>query len=150
MIKLQKVNFKKTDEIEKIINLIYNTFCLCNKEESSEKLIKRYETLYGENKNLQNTITNFQKESEIFLIAKEWENIIWVIRWSNHKIINLYTDSWHQGKWIWKLLLNAFEIKAKKAWSKIIELKPSKFAYDFYIKHWFIKKNEKYLKKILD
>jgi len=43
---VKTVNLDDKDLLKKIISLIYQTFCECNKQDSSEKLIKKYEELY--------------------------------------------------------------------------------------------------------
>jgi len=146
---IENVDLNNKWLMQKIINLIYKTFCECNKINSPEKLIKKYETLYWENCNYNETIKYLKDSSEIFIVAKDWDGIIWVVRWLKDKIINLYTDSQHQGKWIWKNLIEAFEWEAKKLWSNYIFLKPSKYAYNFYIKNWYKPKDDRYLEKFL-
>ncbi len=146
---IESVDLKDKEQIKKIINLIFRTFCECNKEDSSKKLKERYDKLYWKNSVYKDTLDHFKKSCDVFLIAKEDDKIIWVIRWSKEKIVNIYTDSNYQWKWIGKSLLNAFEVEAKKMWSQYIYLNPSKFAYNFYIKNWFSPKNEKYLEKYL-
>jgi GNAT superfamily N-acetyltransferase len=146
---IENVDLNNKWLIEKIINLIYKTFCECNKINSPEKLIKKYETLYWENYNYEDTIQYLKDSSEIFIVSKDWDKVVWVIRGLKDKIINLYTDSQYQGKWIWKSLIEAFELEAKKLWSDYIFLKPSKYAYNFYINNGYSPKDDKYLEKFI-
>lgn len=147
---IEKVNIENEKQIKKIINLIYKTFCDCNKNDSSNKLIKKYEELYWKMYNYNETLKYFKKNSKIFIIAKDWDKVVWIIRWMKNKITNLYVDSNFHNKWIWKRLLKAFEKEAKSLWSNKIHLKSSKYALSFYIKHGFKTREDKYLEKTLD
>jgi GNAT superfamily N-acetyltransferase len=83
----------------------------------------------------------------MFLLAIETDNIIWMIRWKNGKIINLYVDTNYEWHWIGWALLNEFEAACKTRWIKKILLKSSIYAKDFYLKRWFSETDGQYLEK---
>ena len=141
-------NSKSKRELTEIIKLIYKTFLAKNQKDSSEKLQIKMKRLFGTEEPSEETIELFKK-SEIVLISEENWYINWIIRWSKNKIVNVYVDPNDQGKGIWKQLLEKYIQEAKKLWSSNIFLKPSKYAYKFYIKQWFKIKDEKYLEKTI-
>lgn len=141
---IKKLNINNKKDFEDSIKMIYRTFIICNKEDSSTKLNEKMKKLFWENTPKEETIELFKK-SEIILIYKKNWIINWIIRGRKDKIINLYIDPDSQWKWIWKKLLNRYFKEAKRLWSKNIYLKPSKYAYNFYIKQGFKKIDDKYL-----
>lgn len=146
---IEKVDVNNKDDIEIIINVIYRTFCKFNKKDSSDKLVSKYDKIYWFNYNFGRTTNYFKKTSTIFFVMKDSKNIIWTIRGTKDKIINLYVIDKYHWKWVWKKLLNYFEDEAKKLWSKKIILKSSKYAYDFYLKNGYKQEDKKYLVKHL-
>ena len=96
-----------------------------------------------------NTLKHFKETSDIFFVAIENWELLGFIRWTKDKIINIYISTKYQWKWIWKSLMDSFEDEAKNIWSNKIILKPSKYAYNFYIKNGYKKLDEKYLEKFL-
>jgi hypothetical protein len=75
MVKIREVNYENRDEISEIMGLIYNVFIIKNSKDSSQKLTKRYATLFGPKRNFENTLKRF-KNSDMFLLAIETDNII--------------------------------------------------------------------------
>lgn len=141
---IKKINLKNKDEFLSVINLIYKTFLSCNAQDSSEKLKEKMKRLFWSN-TLNKEVTELFEKTDIVLISKDNWIINWVIRWNKDKIINLYIDPNTQWKGIWKKLINKYIQEAKKLWSQSIYLKPSKYAYNFYIKYGFKPKDDKYL-----
>jgi len=129
-----------------VSNFIYKVFKDFNYRDSTDKLRSRMELLYWSWFDYNRTLDHLKK-SEIFLVAMDNWKIIWLVRWKKEKITNLYVDWNYQWKWIWKLLLEAFESYAKKFGSTLIILKPSSYAKNFYLHNWYTFIDEKYMKK---
>jgi GNAT superfamily N-acetyltransferase len=144
---IKHVDISNKEEIKNLSKLIYDVFNKINKKESDNDLILKYEKLYWEWYDYNNILKHFEKWKDIFLIAIEEWNIVWIIRWSFNKIINLYVDPKQQWKWIWKILILEFEKIAKKNWTKEIILKPSKQAKNFYKYMWYKDKDHIYMYK---
>lgn len=148
IMQIRKVNRKNKQEIEKIISLIYNTFLVSNKETANHRTKSLYKKKYWPEHDHKKTEENVIK-SDIFLKAVENSKILGIIRWEKEKIINFYVSPKSQRKWIGTKLLKRFEKEAKRLGSKSIYLKSSKFAKEFYSKHWFLPKNKEHLIKYI-
>lgn len=135
--KIIKANLDDKNEVKNIIDLIYEVFVVCNKEDSTQKLIYRMETLYWPGYDHKFTLKHLKK-TPLFFIAKEHTTIIGIIRWNKNKIVNLYIDKNKQGMNIWHKLLETFETEARKIWSEKIRVKSSKYWLSFYLHHWYI------------
>lgn len=146
MANIREVKYENRDEISEIMDLIYNVFSTKNSKDSSQKLTKRYEVLFGPERVFKDTLKRF-KQSDIFLLAIEANTIIWMIRWKNGKIINLYVDTKHEWQWIGWILVDQFEEASKAKWIKKILLKSSRYAKEFYLKKWFSERDGQYLEK---
>lgn len=148
--KILYANTNNIQEMKNIIHLIYTSFTEYNKQESTERLIQTINKLYGPGYNYIHTLKYFKK-SNIFLVAKENNTIIGMVRWIPDKLSNLYIQKGQQGKGVGTLLLQRFETEAKKLWSSVIKLKSSKYALPFYLKNWytFIIQEERRLIKYL-
>ena len=141
---IREINLK--DDLNKVVYLIYQTFCLCNKFDSSKKLIDKMDQLFWPWIDINYTKSIFEQSSIVLVYELNWE-IIWIIRSKRNRIANLFVNPSQQGKWIGKQLLNKLEIEAKRLWYKEIYLKPSKYALSFYQNNWYITKDDKYLYK---
>ncbi len=117
--------------------LIQKTIKLFNKEDLDKNSTKRYLNMYDINhKDWKHTEKEFNSDN-IFFVAIENKNIIWIIRWNKNKITNLFVDKNYHKKWIWKKLLIIFEDNAKIQWSNFIKISSSTYAKKFYEKNWY-------------
>lgn len=135
----------KTDLTESI-NVIYTTFCKINSGDSSEKLKNKMHSLFGPWCDIP-YVTNIFESSSIVLVAKDKGKIIWIIRWKENRLANLFVDTQYHGQGIGKQLLDQFEIEAKKLWYQEVYLKSSQYALKFYLKNGYIPKWDTYLYK---
>lgn len=145
---IHATNLDNEKEVRAIIDLIYASFVGSNKQDSTERLIQRMEKLYGPGYDYSATLQHFKK-SDIFLIAKEENDIIGIVRGTPEKLSNLYISQDQQSRGIGKQLLQRFEAEAKNRWSSSIRLKSSAYALPFYLHNGYTVEDGNRLVKIL-
>ncbi len=146
--KITKANLNNKKVVKIIVGLIHEVFCEFNLKDSKDGLIKKMNSQYGKWYDYNATLSIFQK-SPLFFIAKDRDTIIWMIRGTSEKILNLYVLKKRHLQWIGSKLLSTFESAAKKLWSKSLVLKASKYAVPFYLTNGYTIKNDRILTKQL-
>jgi GNAT superfamily N-acetyltransferase len=123
--------FKNKDSRE-VANLVGDVFSNFNNKEGSPEAILNYINIY-KNDNLEKIKIIFSK-SPIFFVAIEKNKIVGMIRGSNNRIYNLFVSGAYHKKNIGKRLLYKFEKEILKNKTKVIKIRSSQFALNFYKK----------------
>lgn len=123
--------FKISDTIS-VANLISKTFATFNNKEGTKKAVQKYIDLYNPKKNDVENIKKGFLRTPLFFVAGEKGKIIGIVRGTKNRVVNLFVYGEHHGKGVGKKLMQKFEQKARKYYSKEIRMRASLFAIKFY------------------
>ncbi len=128
---IRKATKKDTDNIFK---LVVKTYSACNRNEGAKEATQRYIKQFKiTKKNRKEKQESLMKNPIIFVLIDN-QKIIGVIKGNKNKISNLFVDPSYHKKGAGRKLVEKFEREAKKRKTKIIKIRSSLFAVEFYKK----------------
>lgn len=128
MITIKKFTKKDTKEVA---NLVGDVFIEFNSKEGGKKAVDNYIQFYKSNNE---KMKKMFEMSPMFFVAVDNEKIIGVIRGDKNRIFNLFVLGSYHGKGVGSKLLSKFEKEIKKNDGKVLRVRSSLFAENFYKK----------------
>ena len=114
-----------------VAGVISKTFSKFNHKEGTKEAVNRYVTNYSPRKNSAELKKQFERTS-LFFVAVDKGKIVGMIRGNKNRVVNLFVLGSHHGIGLGKSLLKKFENQARKAGSKMIQMRASLYATPFY------------------
>ncbi len=126
-----KIRKYKSRDAKEVARVISNTFASFNNKEGTKKAVNRYITNYSPKKDVKELHKSFER-TPIHFVALDKNKVIGIIRGNKNRVVNLFILGDYHGKGIGKDLLNIFEKEIKKYGSKLIKIRSSLYAVNFY------------------
>ncbi len=121
----------KLSDARKVAEVISSTFGKFNNKEGTKEAVNRYITNYSPKKDVKELQHSFER-TPIHFVAIDKTRIIGMIRGNKNRVVNLFVFGKYHGKGIGKNLLATFEKESKKQGSKLIKIRASLYAINFY------------------
>ena len=121
--------FKRKDTAQ-IADVIKSTFMKYNGSEGSKVSVKKYIARYAPDK--LSELENRLEKDKIVLVVIDGKRIVGVVRGNEHRVFQLFVDKDYHGQGLGKKLMDSFETEVRGKGTKVIQLRSSLYAINFY------------------